>query len=374
MASNTPFIEERLNRLKNWMEQEGVDGFLVSGPENRFYMSGFCGDDVSFTESAGRLLITMKDRFLITDSRYSEEAESECPNFEVLLYDKEMSLTIAELLTELDIRRVALEKDYVTIAFYDSLKKHLRDKNARLEVVGYSGVIENMRAVKTEEEIELIKRSLEITESAMETVFSLLDKGYSEKELAWIVEEKIRTSGAEALAFSPIVATGPNAAKPHAVPTTRKPRAGETIIIDIGAKLDRYCSDMTRTFAIGKMDIKWREIYRVVRQAQLEAQSFIKPGVRSTEVDQVARSVIEKGGYGQYFGHGLGHGVGLAVHELPGLRKDKPVELRPNMVVTIEPGIYIPGKGGVRLENMVRITNDNAELLNKKGLFIGEDI
>jgi len=374
VASNTPFIEERLNRLKNWMEQEGVDGFLVSGPENRFYMSGFCGDDVSFTESAGRLLITMKDRFLITDSRYSEEAESECPNFEVLLYDKEMSLTIAELLTELDIRRVALEKDYVTIAFYDSLKKHLRDKNARLEVVGYSGVIENMRAVKTEEEIELIKRSLEITESVMETVFSLLDKGYSEKELAWIVEEKIRTSGAEALAFPPIVATGPNAAKPHAVPTTRKPRAGETIIIDIGAKLDRYCSDMTRTFAIGKMDIKWREIYRVVRQAQLEAQSFIKPGVRSTEVDQVARSVIEKGGYGQYFGHGLGHGVGLAVHELPGLRKDKPVELRPNMVVTIEPGIYIPGKGGVRLENMVRITNDNAELLNKKGLFIGEDI
>jgi Xaa-Pro aminopeptidase len=189
--------------------------------------------------------------------------------------------------------------------------------------------------------------------------------------VAWEIERFIREDGAESVSFPPIVASGPNAALPHAVPTGRRISAGEPVIMDLGSKLNHYCSDMTRTWVAGAPGSKLREIYRIVREAQLAAQDFICAGKDSVAVDAVARDLITRAGYGDQFGHGLGHGVGLAVHEKPGLRRQKGMTLEEDMIVTIEPGIYISGFGGVRLENMVRITQHGCELLNRQELFLG---
>ena len=187
--------------------------------------------------------------------------------------------------------------------------------------------------------------------------------------MAWLIERGVREGGGEAVSFPPIVASGPNAALPHAVPMERKIGRGETVILDLGSKLDGYCSDMTRTWFAGEPHQKMREIYKIVREAQLSAQAAIRAGIDSVSVDSAARDLICDAGYGDNFGHGLGHGVGLAVHEKPGLRRIDPVILEENMVVTVEPGIYLPGEGGVRLENMVRITKTGCELLTREDLF-----
>jgi Xaa-Pro aminopeptidase len=187
--------------------------------------------------------------------------------------------------------------------------------------------------------------------------------------MAWLIEKSIREGGGQAVSFPPIVATGPNAALPHAVPTDRRIGTGETVILDLGSKLDGYCSDMTRTWVSGPPGPKLMEIYKMVRQAQLAAQDKIRDGVDSVSVDSAARDLIRNAGYGDNFGHGLGHGVGLAVHEKPGLRKVAPTRLEENMVITVEPGIYLPGFGGVRLENMVRVTKNGCELLTREELF-----
>jgi Xaa-Pro aminopeptidase len=210
---------------------------------------------------------------------------------------------------------------------------------------------------------------LALTESVLVRVWGMLRPGMTEKEVAREIERGIREAGAEAVSFPPIVAGGPHAALPHAVPTERKIEPGDPVILDLGSKLEHYCSDMTRTWIAGAPDKKLQEIYRVVREAQLAAQDFIRAGRDSVAVDAAARDLITKAGYGGDFGHGLGHGVGLAVHEKPGLRKLKGMVLEEDMVVTIEPGIYLPGYGGVRLENMVRITDSGCELLNRQELF-----
>jgi Xaa-Pro aminopeptidase len=190
-----------------------------------------------------------------------------------------------------------------------------------------------------------------------------------EKDVAWRIEKGIREGGGESVSFPPIVASGPNAALPHAVPGERTILEGEGVILDLGSRVDQYCSDMTRTWIAGKPESRFADMYRIVREAQLAAQDVIRPGEESVAVDAVARGIIEKAGYGERFGHGLGHGVGLAVHEKPGLRKRQPTVLQAGMVVTVEPGIYIPGYGGVRLENMVCVTERGCEVLNRLGLF-----
>jgi Xaa-Pro aminopeptidase len=230
-------------------------------------------------------------------------------------------------------------------------------------------LVEHQRLCKDLGEIAAIKKSLAVTEKALSLVWQNLSTGKTERDVAWEIERSIREEGAEAVSFPPIVASGPNASLPHAVPTNRRIGAGEPVILDLGSKLNHYCSDMTRTWIAGTPNEKLREIYRIVRDAQLAAQDFIRAGKDTIEVDAAARNLISKAGYGENFGHGLGHGVGLAVHEKPGLRKKKSMILEEDMVVTIEPGIYLPGFGGVRLENMVRITTNGCELLNQQTLF-----
>jgi Xaa-Pro aminopeptidase len=202
--------------------------------------------------------------------------------------------------------------------------------------------------VKEPEEIQAIRNSLALTESVLETIVAEAEVGTTEKQLAWRIEQLMREAGAEAISFPPIVASGPGAAMPHAVVSDRQLGESETIIIDLGARLDHYCSDMTRTLIFGEPDNKAREVYGIVREAQLRAMAAVRAGIPSSEVDRVARDYITLAGYGDNFGHGLGHGIGLAVHEKPGFGKSSSMVLEEDMVVTIEPGIYLPGWGGVR--------------------------
>jgi Xaa-Pro aminopeptidase len=227
------------------------------------------------------------------------------------------------------------------------------------------GIIEDMREIKDRAELRTLGVAARMMSDILEALVAELRPGLTEKQVAWRIEDLAREAGAEGLSFPPIVASGLNGALPHAVPTDRRLRPGEPVVLDVGVRVDGYCSDMTRTVFLGEPKPRFRKIYRVVRQAQLAALKEIRAGVESTHPDAVARKVIQEAGFGEYFGHALGHGVGLATHERPRLSPLKPATLKPGMVVTVEPGIYLPGKGGVRLEEMVVVGEGGARVLTK---------
>jgi Xaa-Pro aminopeptidase len=368
LMEREPYVS-RLLRLRKTLEEQQIDTFLVAVPQNRYYLSGYGAEDLHPTESSGYLLITASKQYLLTDFRYQEEAAAEAPDYQLSIYSEGLGQTLSELFTELPLERLGMEPHYLSVTRYREVEEALKKSRSGATVVPVEEVVERQRLLKEPDEIAAIKASLAVTEKALARVWENLKTGRTEKEVAWEIERSIREDGAEAVSFPPIVASGPNAALPHAVPTERRISAGDPVILDLGSKLNHYCSDMTRTWIAGAPDVKLREIYRIVREAQLAAQDFIRAGKDSVEVDAVARDLIARAGYGENFGHGLGHGVGLAVHERPGLRKHTGTLLEENMVVTIEPGIYLPGFGGVRLENMVRITQDGCELLNQQTLF-----
>lgn len=366
---NSGVFGKRLERFRTLFHEKGLDAFLVSIPENRFYLSGYEAEDLQLTESSGYLLVTESARILMTDPRYEEEARTEAPAFDLVIYNQGLSQVLPDLFATLRPERLGVETQHLTVSKFREVEQALLETRPEARVVGEDGLVEQLRVVKEPEEIERIRASLALTERALRAVWDQLAPGMVEKDVAWLIEKHIREGGGEAVSFPPIVASGPNGALPHAVPTERRIVAGEAVILDLGSKLNHYCSDMTRTWIAGKPDERLQNIYRVVREAQLAAQTFIRAGLQSTEVDAVARDIIAKAGFGDRFGHGLGHGVGLAVHEPPGLRKVRGMMLEENMVVTIEPGIYLPGIGGVRLENMVRVTTTGCELLNTEHLF-----
>ena len=368
MSNFTPF-QRRLERVKELLAGQPFDTFLVSEPWNRAYLSGFWAEDMQLTESSGFLLITEKSQVLTTDFRYMEQAQNEANNFQVLIYKENLTNVLPEIFASLGTRNLGFENQHLTYGRFVKIQEVLQEWNSKSELLPADGLVEGLRMVKESEEIQAIRNSLALTESVLETILDEAQVGMREKELAWRIEQLMRERGAESIAFPPIVASGPGAALPHAVASDRKLQESETIIIDLGARVDHYCSDMTRTLIIGKPDGKIREIYSVVREAQLRAMAAVKAGVNSLEVDKVARDYIASEGYGDNFGHGLGHGVGLAVHEKPGFNKSSAVSLEENMVVTIEPGIYLPGWGGVRLENMVRVTTAGCENLNRNEFF-----
>lgn len=366
--ANNPFVA-RLERFRRIMEERELDSFLVAVPENRYYLSGYEADDLLLTESSGFLFITLDKQLLLTDFRYEEAARREAQDYEVILYKEGLETLLPELLGNTEVSRLGLECHYCTYQRYLQVEKALHSVRPEAHVVPVENLVEGMRIVKDSEEIEQIKASLQLTEAVLADVWQTLAPGRTEKEVAWQIESAIRERGAEAVSFPPIVAGGPNGALPHAVPGERRISAGDAVILDIGSRLKHYCSDLTRTWMAGATEPRLREIYRIVREAQLAAQDAICAGKDSHEVDQVARDLIGRAGYGEKFGHGLGHGVGLAVHEKPGFGKLSRMLLEENMVVTVEPGIYLTGYGGVRLENMVRVTATGCELLNGLDLF-----
>lgn len=357
--------QNRIDRLRNILSEKKLDTFLVVVDENRRYLSGYTGEDTQFDESAGALIITADRLFLATDLRYDLQARSEAPLFEVVRYENSLATELPRLLAELNTDTMGFESVRLSYLQFEKIEEQMKKADLAVEMVSTEDIVEQLRICKSEPEIEITRRALEIAESVFELIVQILKPGMTEKELAWEMEKGMREAGAESLSFPSIVAAGTNAALPHAVPGDRKIKVGEPILFDWGARLDGYCSDISRTVIIGEPDATFQKVFQTVLDAQRYAIDAIRPGVSSKAVDAVARDYIDKQGFGGKFGHGLGHGTGLAIHEQPRLSPLKDTPLKPGMISTVEPGIYLSDWGGVRLENMIVVREDGAEVLNR---------
>ena len=372
MKEKSPFLQ-RIRLLREKLERLPFDTLWVLQPENRRYLSGFKATDGQLTESSGSLLISRKSLILVTDSRYTTEAENEALDFKVVTQKKTFTDSFPEIVSKLGIKVLGFDENHVTWAAHRELTKKFRKLSAPVRLVPVKGLVEGLREIKDQKEIQSMSAAADLMSEILTVVIKKLKPGKTEKGIAWEIEGLAREGGADGLAFPSIVASGPNSALPHAVPTDRKIRAKEPITFDVGVKIDGYSCDMTRTVFLDGATPKFKKIYKTVRAAQLAALKHIRPGVKSTVPDSTARQLIREAGFGDYFGHSLGHGVGLATHEGPRLGPEKPVVLKEGMVVTDEPGIYIPGLGGVRLEEMVVIEKDGPRILTKDDHFYDFD-
>lgn len=354
---------KRIARLQAWLRRKKFDALLVSQPENRRYLSGYRGGDHGIAETSGLLLVPARDTVrLITDFRYKLQAEREVPWAEVIVYSKGLLVLLGELLTDLNVRSLAFESHYTLNSFAVKMTAKLGKK--AIALLPTEDIVETMRQVKDEEEVELIRRAVRLNEEVFAEIYRSLTDYRTEVDIAMAIESAMRRRGAEGPSFATIVASGENGALPHAVPGRQPLMKDGPLTIDMGLVRDGYCSDMTRNVVPGLASDRYLELHRLVRKAQLAGMAAIRAGVRGCEADRAARSIIADAGYGEYFGHSLGHGVGLAVHEEPRLSARNRKQLKAGMVVTVEPGIYIPGWGGIRLENMVVVRADGCENLN----------
>jgi Xaa-Pro aminopeptidase len=364
-----PRFPERLARLQAALARKKISALLVTQPANRCYLSGYTATDHGIQESAGVLLVPRRGRpYLLTDSRFILQAQEEAAGFTVRLNQKGLLASLQRLLPELGVRRLGFESHYLLHSTAGRLAR-LAEKLG-LALVPATDMVEPLRIVKTEAEIGKIRASVLLNERVFQQVYRTLRPGMTEAGIALALETAMRELGAEGPSFATIVAFGTNAAKPHAVPGMRALAEGEAVLIDMGLVLEGYCSDMTRTVVVGKPDPLFRERLRLVRRAQLAAIKVIRAGISGRDVDLAARRVIRDGGYGANFGHALGHGVGLEVHEEPRLSSRCRKKLRAGMVVTVEPGIYLPEWGGIRLENMVVVREKGCEVLNRDTTFL----
>jgi Xaa-Pro aminopeptidase len=342
-----------------------LDGLLVMGPFNRHYLTGFSPDDGQPGESSGAVLVSERAFILATDPRYALTAREQAPLAQVHIYDRGLVTSLPDLIERSGIRRLGFEAEWVSVASRDRLAAALAGAGQDVEWVPVEGLVEELRRVKDRDELSLIEEAVRLTEAAFQEVYHNLQPGLTERQVAWAIEQTMRRLGADEVAFPPIVAAGPNAAEPHAQPGERVIQSGRPVLFDIGARFKGYRADMSRTMVLGEPDEKFKEVYAVVRRAQLAAIEGIRPGMDGNEADTLARSVIAEAGYAKNFGHSLGHGVGLATHEAPSVSPRSTDLLVEGMVFTVEPGIYLPGWGGVRLEQMVVMEKDGARLLNE---------
>lgn len=347
-------MTDRLERLRQRLGEEGLDAILISQGENRRYLSGFTG-------SAGFLLISQRSATLATDFRYIEQAKIQAPAFDIFRTEGELPKWFPELASSLSGGKIGFEANDISFSVHRKLVANAGEN----EIVPTEDVVESLRAVKDQEELELITRVVEISDAAFEEVASMIHPGMTEREVAWEIERALREKGSEGLPFDLIVASGPNSALPHHMPTDRVIRPGEPVVIDIGARVAGYSSDLSRTICLGDTDEKFEKIYDLVLGAQLTAIATIESGMSGEQADSLARTVIEQGGYGENFGHALGHGIGLAPHEAPRLGRNSPSTLADGMVFTVEPGIYISGWGGVRIEDVVVLEQGRVKVLSK---------
>ncbi|MBR9982814.1 MAG: aminopeptidase P family protein [Desulfatitalea sp.] len=357
-------IASRLSNVRAEMARKQIEGLLVLVEENRRYLSGFTGEDHGFDESAGALLITAAAQVLATDSRFELQARNEAPSYEVMIYRNGIAQELAEWVQRLGIRQLGFESARVSVQQHDMLKQALAGIPESVTLIPVDDLVEQLRQVKSAAEIALTRQALALAEKAFCQVVKTMRAGMTEKQVAWAMERAMREAGADALCFPVIVAAGPNSALPHAIPSDRPIREGEPILFDWGAKLNGYCSDTSRTVVLGPADDTFRKVHATVLEAQQKAISAIKAGIGTKAVDAVARDFIHQSGFEGKFGHGLGHGTGLAVHEAPRLSPLRDTELATGMLVTVEPGIYLPDWGGVRIENQVVVGDDGPIVLN----------
>jgi Xaa-Pro aminopeptidase len=356
------YLKVRHKAVRTAMKELDLDGLLLTHPPDLHYLTNFTGED-----SVG--LITHKDFFLVTDFRYKEQANIEAGWLRTSMREAKMSDALAKVLKENPLKRVGFEANFTTVGQVDALLNAIKSNKdgAAAELVPVENVMLNIRKVKDDHEIDLIRKSVAVAEEAFEAIKDEIKPGQTENYLAGLLILELRSRGASGTSFPPIVATGANSSLPHYRPSDDKTEIekDQACLLDWGAVLNGYCSDLTRTFLLGHVPHKIREIYKVVYDAQVAAIKFLRPGVTTMQADRVARDVIEKAGYGEEFGHGLGHGIGREIHELPSLRKTGgEEELRPGMILTVEPGIYLPGVGGVRIEDDVLITHSGCEVLS----------
>jgi len=342
----------RQGRILKGLEDVGAEAFLVTCPENCFYLSGFSGEGVLTVSPAGS--------WLLTDFRYLETAEEEVRAAEPVRIEGGWVQAVRKLAQDRGWRRVAFESRHLTYDRYRELTEAL----APASLVPTAGLVEGLRRVKEEAEIERLREAARLTDAAFAHLVERVRPGLTERELALEIDCFLRRNGSEGVSFPTIVAAGPRSARPHALPGNEPVREGDLLLADFGAVWLGYHADLTRTVAVARAGEKEREVYAVVLAAQEKALAAVRPGVSGAEIDTLAREEISRAGYGDCFGHRLGHGVGLAVHEEPGLGGEE-VILEPGMVVTVEPGIYVPGWGGVRIEDLVLVTENGAEVLSR---------
>ncbi len=333
----------RLVNLRTGLAEKGLDGILIFNRENRRYLSGFTG-------SSGMLVIGRREAFLVTDFRYWEQAAGESQDFELYKQGSQLWASVGELLKKLKWERIGFEADDLTYSDYQKLAGILTSDISPEPV---AGLVEELRRRKEKGEIELIAKAAGITDLAWEKTAARIRPGVKERDLALEFDYQLRLNGADGNAFPTIVASGVRAALPHAAPGGKEVASGEFVLIDGGANFQGYNADLTRTVVLGKADPEQQRIYQLVLQAQTEALEYLRAGLTGREVDEKARSVIVKAGYGDYFGHGLGHSVGLNIHENPRLSPNEFNQIPKGAVVTVEPGIYLPKRGGVRIEDLV---------------------
>jgi Xaa-Pro aminopeptidase len=365
-------MSARLQRLREKMADVRLDGFLVGAPvedtfrthaANRRYLSGFTG-------STGWLLITADAAFIAVDFRYFDQAQREASGFTLFPTSDGIESWFARLVGEAGLtgRRIGFEPGDTTVATYQAMKKALEKMppGERAKLLAAPSLVEDLRAIKEPEEIAALQGAVDLGDEAFQAVAQRIEPGWTERQVAWEIERYAREHGADGLSFETIVAAGPWGAMPHAQPRDHPIEAGEPVIIDMGVRVDGYCSDLARTIVVGgERDSRFREIYDIVLTAQLTAEELLKSGMSGEEAHMLAHSVIAEAGHGEDFGHGLGHGVGLLVHESPRLANTSKDELKDGMVATIEPGIYISGWGGVRIEDMVVIDQGKARVMSR---------
>jgi Xaa-Pro aminopeptidase len=345
-------MSNRVQSLRVQLAEKGLDGILITSPFNRRYISGFSG-------TAGYLLITENKALLITDFRYTEQATEQAPLFEIVRHSATIVEELARKIDELKLKKVGFERQYVSYAVYEDLIS----ASPEVDWVGVQGIVESIRMVKSAEELQTIKEACTIADKAFGHIVSYIKPGVTEQEVALELEFFMRKLGASSTSFDTIVASGYRSALPHGVASDKVIQQGEFVTLDYGAYYKGYVSDITRTIAVGEPSDKLKEIYQTVLQAQLAGVSQIKAGMSGKEADALTRDIIRDAGYGEYFGHSTGHGIGLEVHEGPGLSSKSDVILKTGMVVTVEPGIYISQLGGVRIEDDVVITENGCEIL-----------
>jgi Xaa-Pro aminopeptidase len=342
----------RQNSVRRRMDLSCLDGLLFTGLENIRYLCGFTGSD-------GAFVVGRKASYFLTDSRYWTQSEEEVKEADIVHYKKKTD-GILSLVSGLGLKRVGFESSALPFSLYQSLKEKLPDRS---ELVPQDKEIKNLRAPKDEAEIASMRDAIRIASDAFEHILKMAAKGIVERDLAFEMEFCMKREGTEDLGFDIIIASGKRSALPHGRASEKKIDQGDLILIDFGSRYHGYHSDQTRTVVCGTPSPEQKKIYQIVKEAQERGIEKVRPGIPIREVDAAARDYIRQCGYDEYFGHGTGHGIGLAVHEDPAVNRENEDLIEEGMVITVEPGIYLPDWGGVRIEDMVRATADGVEVL-----------
>lgn len=350
--------QKRIDAFRSKFKELKIDSALITNPYDVFYLSGFTGMD-----GDGYLIITEKKAFIITDSRYTVQAKEQCPEYTLKLFGGPKLDKVSKLVATLGVKKMGVQDEALSFAQYSNFKKAF--EGVKFSSMGNTLTI--MRMVKDDDEIEIIKKACVCAWQSYEAILPLVKAGNREVDVAAQLELEMRKRGASKVSFDTILASGPRSAMPHGAASERVIKAGEPVTIDFGALYQGYCSDQTRTpFAPGRRNKQLVEIYKIVEEAHDQAIAKFKPGMTGIEVDKIARDVITKAGYRKEFGHGLGHGVGVEIHELPHVNKRGTIPLTKGMVFSIEPGIYVEGLGGVRIEDLGVVTDSGLEIITGK--------